>query len=145
RSLLTAARVPRCEESGMEMPGQGRPAADLRDYLAEERTFLAWISTGLAMMGFGFVVARCGFFLAAMQVTRDGPTAPPNRPSLWFGTAFITVGVVMNLLSIRRHLRLVGELSRGQFADRRPSQQAVILASFLALVGVAMALYLTLA
>jgi hypothetical protein len=33
------------------------------DYLAAERTFLAWIRTGLALMGFGFVVARFGLFL----------------------------------------------------------------------------------
>ena len=45
--------------------------------------------------------------------------------------------------SIRRHLRLVEELNRGQFTDRGSSQQAVILALFLALVGVAMAVYLT--
>ena len=129
----------------METPIGDKPAADVRDCLAEERTFLAWIRTGLALMGFGFVVARFGLFLAEIQVTRDGPAAPPHRSSLWFGTAFIAVGVAMNLLSIRRHLRLVGELNRGQFADRRPSREAVILALFLALVGVAMALYLTLA
>ena len=96
-------------------------------------------------MGFGFVVARFGLFLAEIQVTRGDSAPAPNGFSLWFGTAFIAVGVAMNLLSIRRHLRLVGELNRGQFADRRPSLQAVILALFLALVGVAMALYLTLA
>jgi putative membrane protein len=123
----------------------GQPGADVRDYLAEERTFLAWIRTGLALMGFGFVVARFGLFLSEIQVSRDGATVPPNRISLWFGTAFIAIGVAMNLLSVRRHLRLVGELNRGQFADRRPCQQAVILALLLALVGVAMALYLTLA
>jgi putative membrane protein len=129
----------------METPVGGPPGADVRDYLAEERTFLAWIRTGLALMGFGFVVARFGLFLAEIQVTREGSAAPPHRYSLWFGTAFIAVGVVMNLLSIRRHLRLVEELNRGQFADRRPSREAVILALFLALVGVAMAIYLTLA
>jgi putative membrane protein len=32
--------------------------ADLRDYLAEERTFLAWTRTGIALMGFGFLVAH---------------------------------------------------------------------------------------
>ena len=122
-----------------------KPAADLRDYLAEERTFLAWIRTGLSFMGFGFVVARFGLFLAEIQVTRGGPAAAPKGFSLWFGTAFIAVGVAMNLLSIRRHVRLVGELKRAQFSDRRPSRQAVILALFLALVGVAMGLYLTLA
>jgi putative membrane protein len=116
----------------------------VRDYLAEERTFLAWIRTGLALMGFGFVVARFGLFLAEIQVTRHGSAAPPNRFSLWVGTALIAVGVAMNLLSIRRHVRLVGELNRGQFAGHSPSQQAVMLALFLALAGVAMALYLTL-
>ena len=128
----------------METPSGGPPGADVRDYLAEERTFLAWIRTGLALMGFGFVVARFGLFLAEIQVSGDGPAAP-HRFSLWFGTAFIAVGVAMNLLSIRRHVRLVGELKRAQFSDRRPSRQAVILALFLALVGVAMGLYLTLA
>jgi len=129
----------------METPIGGRPGAELRDYLAEERTFLAWIRTGLALMGFGFVVARFGLFLAEIDATRSGPAAPPHGFSLWSGTALIAVGVTMNLASIRRHLRLVGELNRGQFADRGPSQQAVILALFLALVGVAMGLYLTLA
>jgi putative membrane protein len=129
----------------METPIGDQPGACVRDYLAEERTFLAWVRTGLALMGFGFVVARFGLFLAEIQASRDGSAAPPHRFSLWFGTAFIAVGVAMNLLSIRRHLRQVEELNRGQFADRGPSQEAIILALFLALVGVAMAIYLTLA
>src|SRR5438876_10018673 len=94
--------------------GIGSPS----DYLAAERTFLAWIRTGLALMGFGFVVARFGLFLAEIQLTRDGSAAPPNRFSLWFGTTLIAAGVVMNVFSVRRHLRLVGELNRGLFADR---------------------------
>src|SRR5436190_21395385 len=129
----------------MDTPVGEKPAADLRDYLAEERTFLAWIRTGLTLMGFGFVVARFGLFLEVMQSSRGGSAAQPHGLSPWFGTAFIAVGVAVNLLSIRRHLRVVEELNRGPFADRRPSQQAVILALFLALVGVAMAIYLTLA
>ena len=122
-----------------------KAGADLRDHLAEERTFLAWIRTGLTLMGFGFVVARFGLFLEALQITRGGSAAQLHALSPWIGIAFIAVGVAVNLLSIRRHLRLVGELNRGQFADHRPSQQAVILALFLALVGIAMGLYLTLA
>lgn len=121
------------------------PGADLRDYLAEERTFLAWIRTSLALMAFGFVVARFGLFLAEMQVTTAGPRAVPGQFSLWVGTAFILAGVTMNLLSLRRHLRAVGALNRGQLGDRGASRQAVVLVFFLALVGVAMALYLTLA
>ena len=69
----------------------------------------------------------------------------PRTFDMWWPLLLIAVGVAMNLLSIRRHVRLVGELKRAQFSDRRPSRQAVILALFLALVGVAMGLYLTLA
>ena len=123
----------------MEAPIGGQPGADVRDYLAEERTFLAWIRTGLASMGFGFVVARFGLYLAEIH----GVAAPSDRFSLWSGTAFIAVGVAVNLLSTRRHLRVVADLNRGEF-DRGPSHLAVILALFLALFGVLTALYLTL-
>jgi putative membrane protein len=129
----------------VDTPIGEKPAADLRDFLAEERTFLAWIRTSLTLMGFGFVVARFGLFLRMMQITRDGPAAQPHGLSPWIGTALIAAGVAVNLLSIRRHLRLVEELSRGHLATRGPSQQAVLLASFLALVGAVMALYLILA
>jgi putative membrane protein len=97
------------------------------------------------LMGFGFVVARFGLFLQEIHIAQGGSAAPPHWFSLWFGTAFIAVGVALHLWSIRRHLRLVGALHRGQLADHRFSQPGVMLALFLALVGVAMALYLTLA
>jgi len=126
----------------MNTPSEQKPAGDLRDYLAEERTFLAWIRTGLTLMGFGFVVARFGLFLQVMQVTRGEAAPQAHRISPWIGTAFIVVGVAVNLYSIRRHLRLVRQLMRGQFVDRGPSYQAIALAVFLALVGVAMAVYL---
>jgi putative membrane protein len=126
----------------METASGAKPAADLRDYLAEERTFLAWIRTGLTLMGFGFVVARFGLFLEVMQITRGGPALQHHGISPWLGTAFIVAGVLVNLLSIRRHLRLIRELNAGRFTERHPSHQAIILALFLALVGVAMALYL---
>jgi putative membrane protein len=128
----------------METRVGSQPAADLRDYLVEERTFLAWIRTGVALMTFGFVVARFGIFLAEFQLIRDSAAVAPHRFSLWAGTALMAVGVAMNLWSIRRHLRVIEQLDHGRF-DRGPSYQAVGLALFLALAGVAAALYLILA
>jgi putative membrane protein len=60
-----------------------QPTADVRDYLAEERTFLAWIRTGMTLMGFGFVVARFGLFLQVMQITHGGSAAWYHGLSPW--------------------------------------------------------------
>jgi putative membrane protein len=59
---------------------------DLRVYFAAERTMLAWVRTGLAMMGFGFVVARFGLFLRELAVVR-GVSPHQGRLSLWFAQA----------------------------------------------------------
>jgi putative membrane protein len=121
----------------------GRPGADLRDYLAEERTFLAWIRTGLALMGLGFVVARFGLFLQEIQITQGGSAAQPHALSLWLGTALIAAGVAVNLLSARRHMSMIRKWNWGQFVDHRLAKQGVSLALFLASVGIIMAIYLT--
>jgi putative membrane protein len=118
------------------------PKPELRDYLAAERTLLAWIRTGLALMGFGFVVARFGLFLQQLQLIEHTPSAPSYGQSLWFGTALIVLGVVVNCLSAWHHLRLVRELQSGEPVPIRPSMQAVSIALFLALLGLAMATYL---
>jgi uncharacterized protein (DUF302 family)/uncharacterized membrane protein YidH (DUF202 family) len=115
---------------------------DLRDYLAAERTFLAWVRTGLALMGFGFVVARFGFFLQQLRLIDHAPSTPSYGVSLWFGIALIAVGVTVNLSSAWRHIRLVRELNRGEPECSHSLTQAVATALFLALVGLAMAIYL---
>jgi putative membrane protein len=62
----------------LDTPAGEKPAADLRDYLAEERTFLAWVRTGLTLMGFGFVMARFGIFLEEIRLARGVPAAHPT-------------------------------------------------------------------
>jgi uncharacterized protein (DUF302 family)/uncharacterized membrane protein YidH (DUF202 family) len=116
--------------------------AALADYLAAERTLLAWIRTGLALMGFGFVVARFGLFLQQLQALQHGPATQPIGLSLWFGTALIAAGVAVNAFAGGRHLQLVRELDSGTADVSRASRQAVAVAVFLALVGITMAIYL---
>ena len=127
----------------MDRQPEIRQRAALSDYLAAERTLLAWIRTGLALMGFGFVVARFGLFLQELQVAQHTlSSAQSYGLSLWFGTALIAVGVIVNVFAGWRHARLVRELDRGETAHSRLSTQAVAIAFFLALVGLAMAIYL---
>jgi uncharacterized protein (DUF302 family)/uncharacterized membrane protein YidH (DUF202 family) len=126
----------------MNAPSEMKQKAGLSDYLAAERTLLAWIRTGLALMGFGFVVARFGLFLQQLQALQHASPAQPYGLSLWFGTALIAVGVVVNAFAGWHHVRLVRELDRGDTAHSHPSTVAVAIAFFLALVGLAMAIYL---
>lgn len=126
----------------MAGPMTGNPHAALSDYLAAERTVLAWIRTGLALMGFGFVVARFGLFLQELQGMQNASSAQAYGLSLWFGTALIAVGVFVNLFAGWQHARLVALLDRGDPARSRPAGAAVVIAVFLALVGLAMTVYL---
>ena len=123
-------------------PTNMRQKAALSDYLAAERTLLAWIRTGLALMGFGFVVARFGLFLQQLQVMQRAPAMQSYGLSLWFGTALIAAGVIVNVFAGWHHFRLVRELDRGETEHSRPATQGVAIALFLALVGLAMAIYL---
>ena len=120
------------------------PVGDPRVYLAAERTLLAWVRTGLSLMGFGFVVARFGLFLRELAAVRGADVPPPGgKPvSVWIGVALVAVGVLVNLLAAADHGRVVRSLRRGDTHPATTSAMGVVLAAVLAALGVAMAVYL---
>jgi putative membrane protein len=112
------------------------------DYLAAERTFLAWIRTGLALMGFGFVVARFGLFLQALRIDTPDSTARASSFSPWFGTVLIVLGIIVMAWCAWGHARLVSDWKRSQAVVPRPSRLLTIVSLVLAALGLAMAIYL---
>jgi uncharacterized protein (DUF302 family)/uncharacterized membrane protein YidH (DUF202 family) len=126
----------------MDATTQIQRKADLRDYLAAERTVLAWLRTGLALTGFGFVVARFGLFLQQLHFIQRDLTSQTYGLSLWFGMVLIVAGVIINVFAGWHHLQLVRQLDCGQTDHSRPSIHAVAIAFFLAVAGLAMAIYL---
>jgi putative membrane protein len=115
---------------------------DPRTYFAAERTFLAWLRTGLGLMGIGFAVSRFGLFLREFQAGEQHVAPHGISISNWSGIALVLLGVIVNLSATARHYQLVRELREGKWQPGRVSGDAVILAVVLALAGVGMAFYL---
>jgi putative membrane protein len=121
-----------------------QPAAGLdpRVGLAAERTLLAWVRTGLALMGFGFVVARFGVFLHEVSALGHAPPRPASPLPLWIGGALVVLGVLVNLTAAVQHVRRLRQFGRGE--PYRPTvwSMGVVVTLVLAAVGVAMTAYL---
>jgi inner membrane protein YidH len=113
---------------------------DPRVHFAAERTFLAWIRTGLSLMGFGFVVARFGLFLKEMS--GHAPGVRTYGFSLWAGSAMVLLGAMMNLAAVARHLEVIRRLNRGESIVSRPSPIGIAVGVLLGLVGIAMVVFL---
>jgi putative membrane protein len=132
-------------EGGSGTAGIGsKPVDDPRVYLAAERTLLAWLRTGLGLMGVGFAVARFGLFLRVMQASESHAAVHTTGFSKWGGVGLVALGVVVNLGAGVRHIQLVRQLSTGTWVPGKVSAGAVALALVLAAIGVGMAVYLIL-
>jgi putative membrane protein len=101
--------------------------------------------TGLALMGFGFVVARFGLFLR--EIAAAGHVVAHRQStgwSLWIGVGLITLGVVVSLVAASEYYRFAQLSKRGVPFVPRTTLLAAVVAFILAILGIVMAVYLVL-
>jgi len=114
------------------------------EYLANERTFLAWIRTSIAVMSLGFVVAKFGVWLRELA-TQLAPQTPIRSTglSLPIGVAMMAMGGALAVLAAW-HYHLVNlAIERGEVRANRGL--IVTVTAGVALLAVIMIVYLLVA
>ena len=110
-----------------------------RDHLANERTFLAWVRTGAAIVVFGFAIGR--FSIAIRQLTAlQGHGLRTAGFSVWIGSGTIAAGVALVIAGLFRYRKTRAQLDAGTF---EPAGFVLDLVTVLTvLLGLALAGYL---
>lgn len=125
------------QEEGQDTSG----VRNRRVHMANERTFLAWIRTSIAIMAFGFVVERFALFVHQISFLIGKETVPPpGGYSSFFGIFLVVLGAVMGVLAFVRYRKVRKEIDTDSY---QPSLILdVLLAASVLAIGVFLALYL---
>lgn len=113
---------------------------DPRVYFAAERTLLAWIRTGIAVMGLGFVVARFGIFLH--YVSQGADQHNKHGLGVGIGVAFIILGSLACIIASVQFRRFLANLAEAEKPPRYLLSFAPWSAYAASAAGLALAIYL---
>jgi len=123
----------------------------VRDHMANERTFLAWIRTSIAIMAFGFVVEKFSLFLKQIMIyfssaTKEIPqqintakTVSLSYSSL-LGISLVVLGAIICLLAFIKYKKIEKQINDN---DYKPTIVIdVLLTLIIFIIGLLLALYL---
>jgi putative membrane protein len=115
------------------------------DHAANERTFLAWVRTSIAVIAFGFLVERFDLFLAFMlPAAASGKTGiTRNAYGHLAGLVLIILGIAMIIIAAARFVRTAREIDDELEHPGTGSRIDLALAALLVLLGGALFFYLT--
>ncbi len=92
-----------------------------REHQANERTFLAWLRTSIALISFGFAIARFGIFLRQLQttLTQREPPISPLLSSESLGVSLVGFGIIIIALAAWRYNQTFWQIERGDYRPNR--------------------------
>jgi len=119
------------EEANSEKPK--RRSERVRDHLANERTYLSWMRSGIALMGFGVLIVR-------LRILRP-PFAPQPPGDGWkLGLAFSVVGLLTVLLSTQHYFAVRYDIDEDTYEP--PDRWVLISSLTILLLGAGVIYYL---
>jgi putative membrane protein len=111
---------------------------DPRLLQANERTLLAWLRTGLALITFGFVIARIGVWLRALAAHEPSAELQPFG-SAWIGAVFVALGVLANAVATWRYARIRRAIRAG--TEIPDDHTPIVFASLVTILGALIGAY----
>jgi putative membrane protein len=123
--------------------------ANYSEHAANERTYLAWVRTGIAVVAFGFVIEKFNLFLLAMAGTASGSAATSllvgrlsHGISRYEGLLFIGSGVALLALATLRFVRTTRLLDAADTHAASSVRTELVLSGWLVLLVAAYSIYL---
>ncbi|HVP32143.1 MAG TPA: DUF202 domain-containing protein [Steroidobacteraceae bacterium] len=120
-----------------------------RDHAANERTFLAWVRTGIAVIAFGFFIEKFNLFLRTIAIVATGRPATElprlsGRVGNYEGLVLILGGVALVVLATARFVRITRLLDDAQPHSASNVRTELTLSACLVLIVASYSLYLAL-
>ena len=115
------------------------------DHAANERTFLAWVRTAIAVMAFGFLIERFDLFLrfAAPAMANNSLAAHQASFANAAGLAFLLLGVGMIATAAWRYFRIAKQIDAEEELRGPGERFDLAMAGLLVLLGCSLLLYLS--
>jgi putative membrane protein len=115
------------------------------DHAANERTFLAWVRTAIAVMAFGFLIERFDLFLrfAAPNLANSPPIAHREGFANLAGMTFLVLGIGMIAIAAWRYFRIGREIDAEEEVHGPGARFDLAMAGMLVLLGCSLLLYLS--
>jgi putative membrane protein len=121
------------------------------DHAANERTFLAWVRTGIAVIAFGFVIEKFNLFVLTMasassldaghRLQLERVSGPLGR---YDGLALVLVGLALIVTAAVRFVRTGWRLDDQEIHSASSLRAELILSAALALFVAGISAYLVL-
>ncbi len=113
---------------------------NVNDHLANERTMLAWVRTGIGIIAFGFAVVKFSLFVRQISAALGNNLSKPNGYSAEIGIALVALGILSIVFAYLQYRRTERQLNAGEF--HHSPRLIQLLVALISLTGIALLVYL---